>query len=298
MDQSKSLPRNALRILSYAELERYARAFADGHLNLLILCGDPGLGKSQCLRRAIGSGACWIGGGATAFGLYLQVYEHRDVPLILDDIDGLYRDRNGVRLLKSLCQTDKEKTLCWHSDAPPRHDAPRQLSTTSQVAIITNEWRSLNADVVALEDRGHVISFEPTALEVHRRAAEWFWDQEVFDFVGDRLHLITSHSLRTYVLACELKQAGLDWRRWVLSRSLTGADLAVAILKADPRYATEEARARAFIASGAGCRATYFNHAKKVQLGGERPAIRLSHSGPPTHSEHPRAPTAPIRGIG
>jgi hypothetical protein len=43
---------------------------------------------------------------------------------------------------------------------------------------------ALNADVAALEDRGHVLVFEPTALEVHHQAAGWFWDQQIFDFVG------------------------------------------------------------------------------------------------------------------
>jgi hypothetical protein len=32
--------------------------------------------------------------------------------------------------------------------------------------------------VAALEDRGRVVVFEPTALEVHRQAAGWYWDQE------------------------------------------------------------------------------------------------------------------------
>jgi hypothetical protein len=38
------------------------------------------------------------------------------------------------------------------------------------VALIGNDWKTLNADVAALEDRGHVLVFEPTALEVHRQA--------------------------------------------------------------------------------------------------------------------------------
>ena len=32
--------------------------------------------------------------------------------------------------------------------------------------------------------------FEPSAREVHVRTAEWFWDQEIFDFIGERLHLL------------------------------------------------------------------------------------------------------------
>jgi hypothetical protein len=103
------------------------------------------------------------------------------------------------------------------------------------------------------------------ALEVHRQAAGWFWHQEIFDFVAAHLHLIVQHSLRTYRQAYELKQAGLDWRRAVLSRCLTGPALLVARLRADPSFASEAARVRAFIAAGAGCRATYFHYAQKLR---------------------------------
>jgi hypothetical protein len=135
--------------------------------------------------------------------------------------------------------------------------------------------------VAALEDRGHVLVFEPTALEVHRQAASWFWDQEIFDFVAVRLPLTGPHSLRTYRQAWELKQAGLDWRRAVLSRCLAGPALLVARLKADPSFASEAARVRAFVAAGAGCRATYYHHARKLGPPSPTPKIVLAHSAPP-----------------
>src|ERR1700730_2963109 len=111
MDKSKSLPDHVVTVAAYSELEKYARAFGDGHLNLLILCGDPGLGKSQCLRRTLTSAACWIDGTASAFGIYRQAHEYRNQPIVLDDVDGLYRDRQGIRLLKALCQTDQRETV-------------------------------------------------------------------------------------------------------------------------------------------------------------------------------------------
>src|SRR5262249_10235392 len=156
-------------------------------------------------------------------------------------------------------QTEPRKTLCWHTATPllKRRSVPPRFTTTSHVALIGNDWKTLNADVAALEDRGHVLLFEPTALEVHRQAAGWVWDQEIFDFVAAHLHLIVQHSLRTYHQAWELKQAGLDWRQAVLSRFLTGAALAVARLKGTPSFTSEAARVRAFVQAGAGCRATY-----------------------------------------
>jgi hypothetical protein len=207
MAKSRNLSASTVAVATYTALEQYARAFADGHLNLLILCGDPGIGKSQCFRRALSSKVCWIDGNASAFGVYLQAHEYRNQPMVLDDVDGLYRDHHGIRLLKALCQTDKVKTVSWQTAVAARLGIPRQFSTTSRVAIIANQWKSLNADVAALEDRGHCLQFAPSAGEVHRMAGGWFWDQEIFDCVAAHLHLTNQHSLRTYVLAWLLKMA-------------------------------------------------------------------------------------------
>lgn len=289
MAKSKSLPAHVVRITEYEDLERYARAFAGGHLNLLIVCGPPGLGKSQCIRGAVGGAACWVDGNATAFGIYLSAYEFRDQPVVLDDVDGVYRDKNGVRLLKALCQTDRMKAVSWQSDSKTleRKGIPKRFITSSRVTIIANQWRSVDADVAALEDRGHFLLFDPSPLAVHRRAAEWFGDQEIFDFIGANLLLTSQHSLRTYVLAAELKGAGLDWRGGVLSRWLTGTKLAVARLKFDPTFATEEERVRFFVNAGGGCRATYFNHARTLVPAAAVSPIKLTRSTPP-------APSPPI----
>ena len=208
---------------------------------------------------------------------------------MLDDIDGLYADRSGIRLLKALCQTERTKTLGWHTTAPvlDRQGIPRQFRTRSRLALVGNDWKTLNADVAALEDRGHVLVFEPTALEVHRQAAGWFWDQEIFDCVAEHLHLLGQHSLRTYPHAWELKQAGLDWRQGVLCRCLTGTALVVARLQADRSFASAAARVRAFVQSGAGCRATYFQHAKKLRPVTAPPKLLLSHTAPPADDRPP-----------
>src|SRR5262249_16622769 len=159
MATSAKMPPHALRLVTYAELNAYVRAFAAGHLHLLLLFGSPGVGKSRCLRQALDHLARWISGQATSLGVYLEAYEHRPPLLVVDDVDGLYADRSGIRLLKALCQTEPRKTLSWHTATPilQRRSVPPQFTTTSRVALVGNDWKTLNADVAALEDRGHVI---------------------------------------------------------------------------------------------------------------------------------------------
>jgi hypothetical protein len=135
--------------------------------------------------------------------MYEKLYRHRDELVVIDDVDSLYADRSGIRLLKCLCQTDHEKKVAWHSDAKSleRHRIPREFTTKSRVIIICNDWRTLNRNVAALQDRGHILVFEPSASEVHRKAGEWFSDTEIYAWFGDNLHRIIEPAFRHYVRA-------------------------------------------------------------------------------------------------
>ena len=158
--------------------------------------------------------------------------------------------------------------LGWHSDPQylERRGVPTTFATSSPVAIIANRWSTVNEDVAALEDRGHMIVFDPPPLEIHRQARLWFQDGEVFDFIAAHLHLITNHSFRTYLLALELKMAQMDWKRTILSRFLSGPALLVAQLKSDPAFRSEAERVNAFRDGGGGSRTTYYAYARKLQL--------------------------------
>ena len=89
MAASPKPPPHALRLSTYVELEAYVRAFAAGHLHLLMLFGPPGVGKSRAVRHVLDSHVGWISGQATPLGIYLEAYQYRHQPLVLDDVDGL-----------------------------------------------------------------------------------------------------------------------------------------------------------------------------------------------------------------
>lgn len=39
-------------------------------------------------------------------------------PVVLDNVDDIYRDRDAIRRLKSLCQTDPVKQVSWLTATP------------------------------------------------------------------------------------------------------------------------------------------------------------------------------------
>jgi hypothetical protein len=252
----------ALRITTYQKLDEYLSAFAQGHFHLLILVGSGGLAKSRSVRAVLGGEGCWIEGNATPFGMYAKLYHHRDEFVVIDDVDALHADRSGVRLLKCLCQTEEEKTVAWHSDARSleRQGIPREFVTKSRVAIIANDWKTLNTNVAALQDRGHVVVFEPSAAEVHAQAGKWFDDPEIYEWFGKNLHRVRTPSLRHYVRARELKAAGMDWTDVLVAEAENPRARLARELLASPAYGSTAERVRAFVAQGGGCRATFFNY--------------------------------------
>ena len=259
---------NAISLTTYAELEKFSKSFAAGFFNLLIIVGERGLQKSTTIRNAMTEDVCWIQGSASPFVIYCKLHRHINQPVVIDDVDRLYRSKDGVNLLKFLCATEPVKTVSWQSATSKldKEKIPREFETTSRVVIISNDWQTLNRNVAAVEDRGHVLRFAPTAREVHERTREWFTDVEIFEWLGERLHLITNPSMRLYYKALELKEAGFDWRRYT---PLSGGDdrrQLVAELLANEDFETQEERVREFIDRGGGCRATYFNHARKLRV--------------------------------
>src|SRR5262249_6157916 len=118
-----------------------------------------------------------------------------------------------VRLLKCLCQTEEEKAVAWHSDARSleRQGIPKEFTIKSRVAIITNEWKTLDRNVGALQDWGHVLLFQPSAAEGHTQARTWLDAREINAWFAANLHRIPEPSFRHYVRARELKAAGMDW---------------------------------------------------------------------------------------
>jgi hypothetical protein len=265
--QRPGRPDGALVLATYARLDEYLLAFAQGHLNLLILVGQAGIAKSRSVREALGPGACWIEGNATPFGMYEKLYRNRGRFVVIDDVDSLYADKSGVRLLKCLCQTEEEKSVAWHTDARSleKHAIPREFTTTSRVIIICNDWKTLNRNVAALQDRGHVLVFQPSAAEVHRHAGLWFHDAEIYDWFGSNLHRIREPSFRHYVRARELKAAGMDWTEILATAADNKRARLAAEILASASYPATSDRVRAFVEKGGGCRATFFNYRRRLE---------------------------------
>lgn len=262
---SKKVPWGANVITTYAGLAREMDAFAHCERNLLIVVGPPGTAKSTAGRQYLGD-ARIIEGGATPYRLYMELYKHRDLPVVLDDADKVFRNRDGVFLLKLLTQTDGVKTIQWNSNALEIRmgELPAEFATTSRVLVIANSWPQEDPDTASIESRGHLHYFAPTFAEVHAHAGTFFKDEEIYSFVGGNLDLFERLDLRLYGKAAEVKATGLRtgdpvlWKEFIQGHFVSGPRRKALELMRDQSFRSDNERAARFKAeSGMSPRAFY-----------------------------------------
>jgi hypothetical protein len=226
-------PSDAIVLNEYDQLTTYLRSFVRGDLDLLLIIGRSGTGKSEAVKSTLGlSGSrvsgtedhpvLYVEGHMGSFGLYRQLYAYRDRPVVIDDFDRLHTRVDCVRLLKPLCNGAPIKRITWYSNATANSpDLPESFTTKSRVVLITNDWRSVNEDVRALEDRANILDFAPSNATVHRYVGEWFEDREVYELIGGVVEAAPLLSMRHYMKGRALRRAGLtDWQQTVLQMVL------------------------------------------------------------------------------
>lgn len=268
--RSPAVPREVIRLTTYAHLDLYLSKFARGELGLVLLLGRHGTGKSESVRHTLsvpdgasspGKRALYVEGHMQPFGLYRQLWEYRDQAVVLDDLDRLYADADCVRLLKPLCNTVRERRLHWLTNLTMNDGhVPSSFTTSSSVILIANEWKSLNPNVRALEDRAIILHFCPPNEEVHHNVDKWFTDPEVYEFLGKLLPMVPAISMRHYCKGSQLRRAGLaDWRTSLLQMVMPDGRVACVIaMQHDPALRSEAERAERFTAMTGASRATYF----------------------------------------
>ncbi len=276
------VPREAITLTTYAQLDLYLCKFSLGELGLVLLIGRHGTGKSESVKRALrvtvpdrssaaaGLQTLYVEGHMQTFGLYRHLWEHRDLPVVLDDLDKLYADSDCVRLLKPLCNTETARRVSWLTNLTIKSpDVPASFITRSRIILVANEWRSINANVRALEDRAIILHFDPSNEEVHRKVGEWFEDRQVYAFIADVMPSIPAISMRHYCKGAQLRGAGFaDWRSSLLRMLIPDARLACLVaLQLDSTLLTERERVERFIKLTGQSRATYFrSKARAVRL--------------------------------
>lgn len=270
---SQKIPKGAVVIRTYRDFYTEIDAFEHHERNLLIVVGPPGTSKSTAARQRL-TNARTIQGGATPYRLYQELHEHRDRPLVLDDADRVFRNRDGVFLLKLLTQTERVKTLQWNSTTPEirRGDLPSEFDTTSRTLIVANSWPQDDLDIAAVESRGHLVYFVPSFQEMHRYAGDFGLNPEVYHFIGEHLPYFDRLDLRLYFKASEVKATGVRtgqpeaWKGYVLGQ-IMDADKRVALdLLSDDNFGSDNLRSKEFSRITGLSGRTFYRHRDDIAM--------------------------------
>ena len=210
-------------ITTFDELTGLIAGFADGHLNTLVICSEGGMGKSEEVDRVLnGQDAVRIVGHLTPLKLYELAYRSCDKPIVFHEIDCLLANPQHVGLLKQLCETRDLKRIMWTSTDPraAEIDGGRgYFETKSHVLMLCNSFSVLNANVGALKTRATLVHFLPSSAEILAKIKAFATDDEIVAFIEGFHAALHDFSLRTYRLLEDLKNAGLDWRRYALEET-------------------------------------------------------------------------------
>ena len=269
---------NGQEMTTYAGLHTLAEGFATGKANFVILVGEPGLMKTEVVKRACnGRPLLHVRGKMTPLELYRGLYKERDALVVLDDVDPVWKSTDGQVLIRGLTDTSPIKTIGWATSRRvldgDGNEIPKSYTTTSHVMVIANSLPK-GGIFSAIESRGLKFVFKPSWAEVYMAAGEWFRDQEVLDFVHDNLTHMRHPDARLLNQAVEMRTLALpghDWRDvFNPCMKFDRLDQEIARLLNDTTLTTTEMAAE-FVAGGFGDRATFFRRVKKQRAAQAEP---------------------------
>ena len=199
MARTRMVPRGARRLRSYAEFESYLVDFVEGRYPFLWVVGRPGVAKSESVKRAIQRATHYYrkGGQLTPLRFFIEAFHHRGQPIILDDADPLLDTKLGAKLIAALGDSSPARQMSYGTTSRALGEVPSLYYTTSNLCILANKAPTDEA----ILSRAVLIYFNTTNADIHRRAAQWFWDQEIHDWVGQHVSQLDPIDVRWYGIA-------------------------------------------------------------------------------------------------
>ena len=255
-----------INVSTYNELEEYFEAFGSKDLNFLVIVSRGGLGKTYTAKHVTSKhDPLYLSGHLTPLEFYKRLMKRNrredDFLFVLDDIDSFIDNKMNTALLKQVADTKENKTIKYYTSSPRLDEDEDTFTTRCKSLILMNKTprTSSNKDLAAIMDRALVVKFTPTNEEIMNRIKSFAKDEEIVKFLEREHKSADNLSLRTYVKAKEIKEAGLDWKN-VLAQELTIPEKFIEMIDLfeDDDLASDKERIKEF----SGSRRTYYRTKK------------------------------------
>jgi len=204
----------------YKLLEQGLKAVSSGTINLLILRGDAGVGKSYTTLQYLKEkkvNHIYLHSYSTPLSFYKHLYENRNRDVIIfDDLEGL-EDKKIISMLKNCCwDADGKREVSYSSTSEKLSDykLPQSFILKANIILICN---ALPQDFKAILNRSLFVNFkfsyEDKLLIFNDVMSDANIDQEVLDYVKEKCNGLTHNlSIRTLVILSKLKNAKNEWQ--------------------------------------------------------------------------------------
>ncbi len=249
----------------YELLDKGLKALSEGAINLLILKGSAGTGKTYTTLKYVKDNNLnykYVNNYATPLAFYKLVYENRGKDIIIFDDTQSINDPKIKSMLKSVCgELDNGKRMVsYHSTSQilEQNDLPPSFELDVNIVLIFNDSISGFEPII---NRGVTIDFffnfkeMIDVLETFQESAGI--EQEVMDYVKENCNEATSNlSIRTLVILSKLKRKDYDFKLF-----------ADEILKTDKGlYDLIELSEKEWVNKTGQHRVTYYKKRKKANL--------------------------------
>lgn len=203
----------------YRLLNESLEAVSSGAINLLVLNGDPGFGKSFNTLKFLEDRKIpheYITSYSTPLKFYDLLYRSKDKPIIIfDDLDGL-QDPKIIAMLKSACWNalGKSREVGYYStsDKLDQLDLPEKFSLESGIILIMNKPLP---DFEPIINRGFKIDFHFSYTDKLKIFKDVQVKAQISDTVLDYVTLncneaTTNLSIRNLVILSNLERLGFN----------------------------------------------------------------------------------------
>ena len=162
----------------YSNLERFIKQMTEGNVRSLIVNGPAGVGKTYSaasfVQKYSKNKHKTFKGHMTNLSLYCELYRLK-LPgqiLVLDDIDSIMSNIQGLNILKAAMDTSKQRTINWESSTAilSKLNVPKSFDFSGGVVLISNTGFGIGKDkhvehLNALKDRSFCINLGDKAEE-------------------------------------------------------------------------------------------------------------------------------------
>ena len=208
----------------YELLNESLKALSENAINLLVLKGNAGMGKSYTTLKYVKEKNLnykYINNYATPLSFYKLIYENRNKDIIIfDDVQSI-NDPKIKSMLKSVCGEldDGKRVIGYHSTSPilEANGLPDSFELDEDNVKVVLIFNDTISGFEPITNRGITIDFffnfeeMMEVLESFKESAEI--EQDVLDYIKQNCNQATDNlSIRTLVILSKLHLAEYDFK--------------------------------------------------------------------------------------